>query len=76
MILLVVKRLANSYVFSRKKIFIFQDIKPPKKLLMFQEQTFQAQKIKKICSEKISGISRNETFYPQAWKKILSQEGS
>ena len=52
--------------FFPQKNFYISGYKPPKKLLMFQEQTFQAQKIKKICSEKISGISRNETFYPQA----------
>ena len=37
-----------------------------KKLLMFQEGSFRAQKIKKTDSEKISYILGNGTFQPQA----------
>ena len=37
-------------------------MKTPKKLLIFQEVTFRAQKVKRTRSEKTSYISGNETF--------------
>ena len=47
----------------------------PKNLLIFQELTFRARKMKNTHSEKMSYISGNETFWPQALKaSYISEE--
>ena len=54
-------------IFSQKKLFLcFGKQNLLKKLLVFQEVTFQVRKIKKTCSEKNCYISGNRTFLSQA----------
>ena len=43
---------------------------------MFQEKTFQAQKVKKDCSEKISYISGNGTFLAPSSKSYCISRGT
>ena len=63
-------KIKKAFIFSQKKIFLhfrkklFQKMFL-KKILIFQEKTFRAQKIKKTHSEKISYFSGNGTFLPQ-----------
>ena len=59
----LVLRLKKFLHFLKKAFPIFCKTEPfLKKLRIVQEETFQARKIKKIHSKKISCISRNETF--------------
>ena len=58
-----------SYIFSKELLLYFGKWNFFKKLLLFQEATFQAEK-KKI-SEKISYISGNGTFWTQNLNKTF-----
>ena len=59
-----------SYIFSKELLLYFEKWNFFKKLLLFQEATFQAEKKKKI-SEKISYISGNGTFWTQNLNKTF-----
>ena len=59
-----------SYIFSKELLLYFGKWNFLKKLLLFQEATFQAEKKKKI-SEKISCISGNGTFWTQNLNKTF-----